>query len=111
VFVLRYLIVFLTKATIVTADGSTLTVSSSENTDLFWGIRGGGSNFGVCTEFVLKLHPQRPTVFAGMVMFPPPALDTVSSAVKQWWTKGPPEKAYLLLIMLRSPDGKVSCPI
>jgi hypothetical protein len=50
----------MTQATIVTANGTTLTLSDTENADLFWGIRGGGSNFGVCTEFVLRLHPQRP---------------------------------------------------
>src|SRR5262245_50931302 len=43
--------------TLVTADGSLVRANASENPDLFWALRGGGGNFGVVTEFVLKLHP------------------------------------------------------
>jgi FAD/FMN-containing dehydrogenase len=45
--------------TLVTADGSVVHASTHENTDLFWALRGGGGNFGIVTEFVLKLHPLR----------------------------------------------------
>jgi FAD binding domain/Berberine and berberine like len=43
--------------TLVTADGSLVSASAQENGDLFWALRGGGGNFGVVTEFELKLHP------------------------------------------------------
>jgi hypothetical protein len=50
--------------TIVTASGEILTISDSENADIFWALRGGGSNFGVVTQFVYKLHEQRPDVYS-----------------------------------------------
>jgi FAD/FMN-containing dehydrogenase len=48
---------------LVTADGSQLRVTAEENADLFWGLRGGGGNFGVVTEFTFRLHP-----FAGQAL-------------------------------------------
>ncbi|ELU42223.1 FAD binding domain-containing protein [Rhizoctonia solani AG-1 IA] len=55
----------LVQVTIVTSLGNILTASDSENPDLFWAIRGGGGNFGVVTEFVLKLHEQRSELWGG----------------------------------------------
>jgi FAD/FMN-containing dehydrogenase len=52
---------------LVTAEGDLLTASKDENPDLFWGIRGGGGNFGVATSFEYRLHPVGPIVLAGLV--------------------------------------------
>src|SRR5712691_9047979 len=69
------------QATIVTANGKALTVSESENADLFWGDRTLVSR--VRTEFVLRLHPQRRTVFAGILIFPPDVLDDLMKVLSQ----------------------------
>lgn len=55
---------------LVTADGSVVHASDSENADLFWALRGGGGNFGVVTSFELALHPVGPTVLGGVVFYP-----------------------------------------
>lgn len=94
--------------TVVTADGSILTANETSNPDLFWGLRGGGSNFGVCTEFVLKLHPQRRTVFAGPVIFPPPAVEKLVAATNKWWANGPSEKEAMVQVFTRGPDKQVT---
>ncbi len=54
---------------VVTADGQFITASADENEDLFWGVRGGGGNFGVVTSFEYKLHPVS-TVLGGPVLYP-----------------------------------------
>lgn len=60
----------LVSAEIVTADGRVLEASEEENADLFWGIRGGGGNFGIVTRFDFRLHPLGPIVLAGMALWP-----------------------------------------
>jgi FAD/FMN-containing dehydrogenase len=57
-------------AEIITADGQRHHTSEQEEPDLFWGIRGGGGNFGVVTQFDFALHPVGPMVTAGLVVFP-----------------------------------------
>jgi hypothetical protein len=60
----------LTAIDVVTADGKLRHTSPKENPDLFWGLRGGGGNFGVVTNFEFMLHPMQREVVAGRVTFP-----------------------------------------
>ena len=56
-------------ADVVTADGRLVHASEQENSDLLWGLRGGGGNFGIVTRFELAVHPVGPVVYAGLIFF------------------------------------------
>lgn len=58
----------LISAEVVTADGKLVTASETENSDLFWGIRGGGGNYGIVTSFEFQLQPVGPDVLAGLII-------------------------------------------
>jgi FAD/FMN-containing dehydrogenase len=55
---------------VVTADGELRRASATENQDLFWGVRGGGGNFGIVTSFEFQLHPMQRQVTAGRIVYP-----------------------------------------
>lgn len=60
----------LLSADVVTADGSRVHASATDHEDLFWGLRGGGGNFGIVTSFEFQLHPVGPDVLSGLIVFP-----------------------------------------
>lgn len=57
-------------ADLVTADGRFVRASASQDAELFWGLKRGGGNFGIVTEFRFRLHPVGPIVLAGWVLYP-----------------------------------------
>jgi len=75
----------LLSADIVTAEGQLLVASASQNEDLFWGLRGGGGNFGVVTSFKFRAHPAG-IVLAGLVLHP---LSLGKEALQFWRDFGP----------------------
>ncbi len=76
---------------IVTADGRLLHADEQENADLFWGLRGGGGNFGVVTSFEYRLHPLGPQVLAGNRVYPLNEGRGILQALRDFCEKAPDE--------------------
>ena len=76
---------------IVTADGVFHTASENENADLFWGIRGGGGNFGVVTSFEFRLHPVGPMVTLCAPWYPVEMAHTLLPAWREFMKTAPEE--------------------
>jgi FAD/FMN-containing dehydrogenase len=68
---------------LVTADGEQLHVDAESDPELFWGLRGGGGNFGIATRFEYRLHPVGPMVLAGPVLWPLDQASEVFRAVRE----------------------------
>ena len=82
---------------IVTADGEFRKASPSENEDLFWAVRGAGSNFGVVTSFEFQAHPVGPTVFVGAVFYPLEEAPTILPAWRDFMSAAPEELSSLAI--------------
>ena len=94
----------LISADVVTADGRLLHASEDENADLFWGLRGGGGNFGVVTSFEFRLHPVGPTVAAGPVFYPGDRAAEVLRFYREW-VKDAPDELTTLVNLLTAPPA------
>jgi hypothetical protein len=93
----------LLSADLVTAEGQFLTVSEDRHPDLFWGLRGGGGNFGVVTSFEYRVHPVGP-VLAGMVVHPMSRAKEVLRFYRDFCRSCPDEMVAAGALMT-SPDG------
>jgi FAD/FMN-containing dehydrogenase len=91
----------LASAEVVTADGATLTASATENSDLFWALRGGGGNFGVATALQYRLSPVN-DVMAGLIFYPLEDLPKVAAFVRNYMAHAPDELG-LWLLMRKAP--------
>jgi len=81
----------LVAADVVTASGELVRASERENADLFWGLRGGGGNFGIVTEFEFRLNPVGPEVLAGPIIWPMERSADVLRFYREWITDVPDE--------------------
>jgi FAD/FMN-containing dehydrogenase len=79
----------LLSADVVTAEGELVHASQSENEDLFWGIRGGGGNFGIVTSFEFQLHEVGPTVLSGPIVHPFEDAETVLAGYREFAAVAP----------------------
>jgi FAD/FMN-containing dehydrogenase len=93
----------LISADIVTADGDLLTASADQDPDLFWGLRGGGGNFGVVTSFEYQLHPVGP-VLAGMVVHPMTEAKKVLQFYRDF-AAGCPDEMLAAAALMTAQDG------
>jgi FAD/FMN-containing dehydrogenase len=88
---------------VVTAEGKLVTASETTNPDLFWGLRGGGGNFGIVTSFLFRTHPVS-TVLSGLILYPRSQASAVLNQYRAFMTTAPEElTAYGALIW--TPEG------
>jgi hypothetical protein len=89
---------------LVTAAGELVTASASENTDLFWGLRGGGGNFGVATSLEYRLHPVGP-MLGGLIIHP---LEQAADLFRFYeaFTRETPDALGSMLLFITLPDGE-----
>jgi hypothetical protein len=94
----------LISADLVTAEGELVHASESENPELFWGLRGGGGNFGVVTSFEYRLHQVGPVLMAGPVFY---SGDRAAEMLRFYreFTQGLPDEATTLLNLTTAPPA------
>ena len=90
---------------IVTADGRLRHASATEHPDLYWGVRGGGGNFGIVTSFEYRLHPVGPEVLAGLLIYPRPRAREVLRVYRDL-TRTAPEELGAYAVLTTAPDGQ-----
>jgi FAD/FMN-containing dehydrogenase len=88
---------------VVTADGRIVQASEKENRDLFWGLRGGGGNFGVVTAFEYKLHAVGPEVMAGAIAWRAESAGEVLEMFRTLTAQAPPELTCVAALRMAPP--------
>lgn len=81
----------LQSAEVVTAKGEAVRASASENSDLFWALRGGSGNFGVVTKFEFRLHQVGPDLLSGLIVYPFSEAKRVLQQYREFVAKAPDE--------------------
>ncbi len=94
----------LLSAEVVTADGRVVRASEHEHPDLFWGLRGGGGNFGIVTAFEFKLHAIGPRVWGGILLYPFDEAKAVLRFYRETASKAPRELT-LVFLARRAPPA------
>jgi FAD/FMN-containing dehydrogenase len=87
----------------VTGDGRVVRASEKENSDLFWGLRGGGGNFGVVTSFEYKLYPIGPEIMAGAIAWRAEDARNVFEMYRSLTEQAPPELTCVAALRMAPP--------
>ena len=90
-------------ADVVTADGDVVRASAEEHADLFWGLRGGGGNFGVVTSFEYRLHQVGPIVLAGVMLYPAASAREVLDSYREFIARAPDELTTIVVLRMAPP--------
>jgi FAD/FMN-containing dehydrogenase len=93
----------LVSAKVVTAAGEIVTAADQENPDLFWGIRGGGGNFGIVTSFEFEAHPVGPEVLSGLIVHPIADAPAVLRYYREFATQTPDELSVWIVLRQAPP--------
>jgi FAD/FMN-containing dehydrogenase len=97
----------LVSAEVVTAAGDVVWASRNENPELFWGLRGGGGNFGVVTAFTFQAHPIPSLVYAGNLFYRAPQWRAALHAYARWAAHLPDELTTILTFMVPAPAWEI----
>src|SRR4051794_22798381 len=97
----------LISADVVTADGRLVHASADENPELFWGLRGGGGNFGIVTSFEYRLHPVGPVLMGGPVIYPGELAGDILRFYREW-SKDAPDELTTLVSLATAPPAPFS---
>lgn len=97
-------------ADIVTANGELIHIDEENYPDLFWAIRGGGGNFGIVTNFIFQLHPVRPNVVAGMMLYPMEKAKQTMQFYRDF-VRNAPDELMSYAGFINTPDGFPVCVI
>jgi hypothetical protein len=94
---------------VITADGEFVRASEDHNADLFWGVRGGGGNFGIVTEFEFRLNPLGPYVVAGPVFW---SMEDAPDVLRFYrdWIADCPDELMTIVVQRRAPALPVVPP-
>ncbi|MGZ4287396.1 MAG: FAD-binding oxidoreductase [Solirubrobacteraceae bacterium] len=90
-------------ADVVTADGRLVHTSPSENPELLWGLRGGGGNFGIVTQFEFELHPLGPLVYGGPIFYPAEHAAGLIRRFRQWAPNAPDDVTAIINLTTAPP--------
>jgi FAD/FMN-containing dehydrogenase len=94
----------LLSADVVTADGRFIKCSPRENSDLFWGLRGGGGNFGIVTSFVFRLHEVGPIIYGGMLVADPARAGEVLRFMRDYMPDAPDDLGAAVAFVSAPPE-------
>jgi len=97
----------LVSAEVTLADGAQVNASEDEHPDLFWGLRGGGGNFGVVTSFTFRAYRLDPDVFAGSLIYERHRWAEALRSYVRWTADAPDEITTLVTFMVPPPDWEL----